>query len=224
MNPMELAQEIEARYQRYLKTTFYFRDPVLRTSFEEALKSGHLSKGPYLEATPVFKRGQAPRSLFPSLLGLQPDEGFLEAVQGRRPLYKHQEEAIQRVFQGHNVVVATGTGSGKTEAFLYPILLHLYQEFQSGKLGPGVRALILYPMNALANDQRDRLGEICKRLQDENSPFRFTFGQYIGETPEDENDSWRHAKRPHETESVSPWGKFMVVYGRKCERRHLMFF
>jgi len=193
MNPMELAQEIEARYQRYLKTTFYFKDPVLRASFEEALKSGHLSKGPYLEATPVFRREQTPRVLFPSLLGSQPDNGFLEAVQGNRPLYTHQGQAIQRVFQGHNVVVATGTGSGKTEAFLYPILLHLYEEFQSGKLGPGVRALILYPMNALANDQRDRLGEICKRLQDENSPFRFTFGQYIGETPEDENDPWRHA-------------------------------
>ena len=193
MNLIELAQEIKARYQRYLKTTFYFRDPVLRTSFEEALKSGHLSKGPYLEATPVFTRVQAPRSLFPGLLGRQPDVGFLEAVQGSRRLYKHQEEAIRRVFQGHNVVVATGTGSGKTESFLYPILLHLYQEYQSGKLEPGVRALILYPMNALANDQRDRLGEICKRLQDENSPFRFTYGQYTGETPEDENDSWRHA-------------------------------
>jgi hypothetical protein len=193
MNPIELAQEIEARYQRYLKTTFYFRNPDLRASFEEALKSGHLSKGPYLEATPVFKRGQMPRTLFQSLLGFQPDEGFLEAAHGDRPLYKHQEEAIRRVFQGHNVVVATGTGSGKTEAFLYPILLHLYQEFKAGKLYPGVRALILYPMNALANDQRERLGEICKRLEEGNAPFRFTFGQYIGETPEDENDSRRHA-------------------------------
>lgn len=192
MNQIELAREIKERYQRYLKTTFYFRDPVLRTSFEEALKSGHLSKGPYLEATPVFKRTQMTRELFQELLGFQPDEGFLKATD--KHLYKHQEQAIQRVFQEHNVVVATGTGSGKTEAFLYPILLHLYQEFQSGKLEPGVRALILYPMNALANDQRDRLGEICKRLQAENSPFRFTFGQYIGETPEDENDSRRHAR------------------------------
>ncbi|MFH1932542.1 MAG: DEAD/DEAH box helicase [Pseudomonadota bacterium] len=193
MNPIELAREIEKRYQRYLKTTFYFKDRILRDSFKDALTSGHLSKGPYLEATPVFKRGQTPRSMFPDLLGSQPDEGLLEAVQGCRSLYKHQEEAIRRVFNGHNVVVATGTGSGKTEAFLYPILLHLYPEYQSGNLGPGVRALILYPMNALANDQRERLGEICKRLQDENSPFKFTFGQYIGETPEDENDSRRHA-------------------------------
>jgi len=194
MDPIELARQIEERYRRYLETTFYFRDPDLRASFKRALKSGHLRKGPYLEATPVFKKGQTPRSLFRSLLGFQPGEGFLKAAQGKRPLYQHQEEAIQKVFQGHNVVVATGTGSGKTEAFLYPILLHLYRESQAGKLGPGVRALILYPMNALANDQRERLGVICERLEEENSPFGFTFGQYIGETPKHENDSWRHAR------------------------------
>ena len=195
MNPIELAREIEERYRRYLKTTFYFKDPKLRVSFEEALSSGHLSKGPYLEATPVFKRGQTPRALFRSSLGLEPDQVFLNVMQENTPLlYQHQEQAIQRVFEGHNVVVATGTGSGKTEAFLYPILIHLYQEFKGGKLYPGVRALILYPMNALANDQRERLGEIRKRLDEGNSSFRFTFGQYIGETPRDENDSRGHAR------------------------------
>src|SRR5438128_701825 len=121
MTPIELAQEIEKRYQRYLKTTFYFRDPDLRFSFEKALDSGHLSKGPYLEATPVFKRTQTPGVLFQNLLDSPLDRGFLQAVQADRPLYKHQEEAIRRVFQGSNVIVATGTGSGKTEAFLYPI-------------------------------------------------------------------------------------------------------
>lgn len=194
MNAIELAREIEERYKRYLKTTFYFKDRELRHSFEEALSSGHLSKGPFLEATPVFKRGETPSSMFPQLLGSQPDEGFLEALHGRRPLYKHQEDAIQRVFNGYNVVVATGTGSGKTEAFLYPILLHLYQEFQAGALGSGVRALILYPMNALANDQRERLQDFCKLLKENASPFHFTFGQYIGETPENENDTQRHAR------------------------------
>ena len=194
MNPLQLAREIEKRYRRYLKTTFYFKDPQLRNSFEEALDSGRLSKGPYLEATPVFRRGQTSRALFKSILGTQPDEGFLQAVQGDRALYRHQEESIRRVADGYNVVLATGTGSGKTEAFLLPILLHLYREFQAGTLGPGVRALILYPMNALANDQRDRLGEICKQLKDAHSPFQFTFGQYIGETPDDENDSRRHAR------------------------------
>jgi len=136
MDPMELAEQVEERYRRYLKTTFYFRDPVLRDSFQQSLKdAGNLSKGPYLEATPVFKRGQTPRSLFQNLLGYAPHDSFLRAVQGDRPLYQHQEEAIRRIFEGRNVVVATGTGSGKTEAFLYPILLHLYQEFSQSKLG-----------------------------------------------------------------------------------------
>lgn len=194
MDPVELSREIEERYLRYLQTTFYFKDPCLRRSFEEALRSGRLSRGPYLEGTPVFSRASTPRQLFTELLGRAPDEGLLKAIDGDRPLYKHQEQAIRWASQDKNVVVATGTGSGKTEAFLYPILLALYQEFLAGQHPPGVRALILYPMNALANDQRDRLGEICKRLEEAGSRFGFTFGQYIGETPEDGRDVNRHAQ------------------------------
>jgi len=204
MNPSELAKVVEEKYRRYLQTTFYFRDPILRASFERALEQeGNLSKGPYLEATPIFKRRVTSRSLFETLLGSSLDEGFLKATD--KTLYVHQEEAIRRVYQGRNVVVATGTGSGKTEAFLYPILLHLYAEFQHGTLeaSGGVRGLILYPMNALVNDQRDRLGAtgdklipagLCRLLESYGSPFRFTYGQYTGATPEDENDSWRNAR------------------------------
>jgi ATP-dependent helicase YprA (DUF1998 family) len=204
INPVELTQRVEERYRRYLKTTFYFRDPALRESFEKALEdAGHLYKGPFLESTPVFERGLPPRELFRQLLGVVPDDAFLAAVQGDRPLYKHQEEAIRRIFAGRNVVIATGTGSGKTEAFLYPILLHLFQEFMKEDLCPGVRALVLYPMNALANDQRDRLGSpggekippgIATVLKRNSSRFEFTFGQYIGDTPEDENDRYRNAR------------------------------
>ena len=194
MDLISLANKVEEKYRSYLSTTFFFKDPQLRKSFEEALSSGHLSKGPYLEATPPFQRTQTPRTLFSRLLGSPPDEGFLHAVYGDRPLYLHQEEAITKVFAGNNIAVTTGTGSGKTESFLFPILLHLYQEFLAGTLGHGVRALILYPMNALANDQKERLGQICRRLIDRQSPFQFTFGQYIGETPEDERDTRRHAQ------------------------------
>jgi len=205
MNPIELAQTIDDNYRRYLQTTFYFKDRELRESFEKALKSGRLSKGPYLEATPTFKRTQTTRDLFPELLGFQPDEGFLKAMD--KHLYSHQEEAIRRVNQGRNVVVATGTGSGKTEAFLYPILLHLYREFHANQLCPGARALILYPMNALANDQRERVAGqpdenteagILWRLKQEESPFNFTFGQYIGETPRNKDDRRRYANAHEE--------------------------
>ena len=195
MNSLTLLKRIVERYGRYLETTFYFKDPELRKSFRQALVEGHLSKGPYLESTPTFRRGKKASDLFSELLKKAPSEGFEKAMLGDRTLYLHQEEAIRKVFgEENNVVVATGTASGKTEAFLYPILLHLYKEFQAGQLAPGIRALILYPMNALANDQRERLGEIRKELQNAKSKFSFTFGQYIGETPEDENDSYRHAQ------------------------------
>jgi ATP-dependent helicase YprA (DUF1998 family) len=99
------------------------------------------------------------------------------------------------VSAGRNIVVATGTGSGKTECFLYPILLHLYREHLQGSLvpRPGIRALVLYPMNALAYDQRDRLGRLHRRLQEARGDFGFSFGQYTGATPNDRNDKYRHA-------------------------------
>lgn len=193
MDPIDLSSIIERRYRQYLQTTFYFKDKSFRESFEKALQSGHLSKGPFLEATPLFKKGQKPNDLFKRLLKDDIEESFLNALLADRHLYLHQERAIEKAHDNRNIIIATGTGSGKTESFLYPILLHLYKEFKSNNLDKGVRALILYPMNALANDQRERLGEICKRLKDYNSSFHFTFGQYIGETPENENDASRNA-------------------------------
>ena len=195
MNPITLCDEIEQRYRRYLETTFYFKDPILRKSFKDALARGYLSKGPFIEATLVFKKGVKTGELLKELITDSPDAGFLKALQGERPLYLHQETAIRKVIKdNHNIVVTTGTASGKTEAFLYSILTHLYREFKDGILGPGVRALILYPMNALANDQRDRLGKICQQLAESDSKFNFTYGQYIGATPEDENDRNRNAQ------------------------------
>ena len=70
-----------------------------------------------------------------------------------RPLYLHQENAIKNYLADKNMVVTTGTGSGKTECFLYPILDYLLkQKALNGELSQGVRVLLLYPMNALAND------------------------------------------------------------------------
>ncbi len=150
-------------------------------------------KGPCTETDRGFKTGSSARAL---AKGCFPDEseGILPALIDA-PLYSHQEGAIRAAhIDARNVVVATGTASGKTESFLYPILFELYRQHLFGELEePGVRAMILYPMNALANDQRERLGKICKHLRDANSAFAPTFGQYIGQTPESATDRWRNA-------------------------------
>ena len=178
-------QTIRSRYENYLKTSFYFKDDKLRESFHQALAEYDLMKGPFPEAAYGFQEGINARDLAKEIF-LQDSDGLVPALRDAR-LYDHQERAIRAVHSGRNIVVATGTASGKTESFLYPILFELYRQHLSNQLNePGVRALILYPMNALANDQRRRLGEICRNLENANSSFKPTFGQYIGETPERE--------------------------------------
>ena len=187
-------EKIRQRYESYLKTSFFFKDPGLRASFQTALREeASLLKGPYPEPSRSFRTGLDARDLarecFPgAATDLLP--ALIDA-----PLYVHQERAIRAVHQEtRNTVVATGTASGKTECFLYPILFELYRQHLAGQLGqPGVRAMILYPMNALANDQRDRLGNIGRGLREAGSSFCPTFGQYIGQTPQHGWDRWRNA-------------------------------
>ncbi len=88
-------------------------------------------------------------------------------------LYIHQEEAIDAILKGQATVVATGTGSGKTESFLIPILDHCARAHDRG-----VKALLVYPMNALANDQVTRIAEYTRDT-------KITFGVLTGATPDE---------------------------------------
>ena len=187
-------EKIRQRYENYLRTSFFFKEPKLRASFQAALREEErLLKGPFPEQPRSFETGleakELARECFPGVA-----EGLIPALIDR-PLYMHQERAVRAAhLESQNIVVATGTASGKTESFLYPILFELYRQHLSGELEPpGVRAMILYPMNALANDQRERLGKICEDLREAASGFKPTFGQYIGQTPEDARDTWRNA-------------------------------
>ena len=186
--------KIQRRYESYLKTSFFFREPELRKSFEAALQEeGSLLKGPFSEPARGFKTGKNARAVARECFPRGSDD--LRPALIDNPLYMHQHAALHAAHvDDRNVVVATGTASGKTESFLYPILFDLYRQHLAGKLDePGVRAMILYPMNALANDQRERLGQICKDLKKADSRFKPTFGQYIGQTPKHPGDRWRNA-------------------------------
>ncbi|MDQ7826890.1 MAG: MIT C-terminal domain-containing protein [Candidatus Eremiobacteraeota bacterium] len=101
---------------------------------------------------------------------------------GEWVLYSHQQTAIEQILAGNNTIISSGTGSGKTEAFFLPILNYCLQN-----PGPGIKALILYPMNALANDQYERFTRYLAGTQ-------VTLARYTGDTPEDESDADRHNK------------------------------
>jgi ATP-dependent helicase YprA (DUF1998 family) len=181
IDAVSVSAEIKATYRRYLQSILSVRDPQIDAALRAAIdNSPMLDKGPYLEATPPYAPGSSIEALIREGV-LSP--GFT-AVTGKglpadRPLYAHQEQAIRKIADGRNVVVATGTGSGKTESFLIPVIDSLIREHGRGELGPGVRALLLYPMNALANDQMKRLRQVLAQYP------AITFGRYTGDTEED---------------------------------------
>lgn len=182
LDPLATTQAITDSYLSYLATVFRLKDENLQSKFEQALQvPDRFVKGPILEATPPFETGDCLAAMIERGI-LSPHFACLdsEKLPLTRPLYLHQQSAIERaVAADRNIVVATGTGSGKTESFLVPILDHLLRERSCGQLGPGVRALLLYPMNALTNDQVARLSGILASCRE------ITFGRYTGETEED---------------------------------------
>lgn len=179
LDPLATSDRVDGDYKSYLVTSFAPADRSLREDFESALgEPGRTRKGPFVQATPPYKPGASVRSLAGEGVlhrsMLQLDQGALPVD---RPLYLHQEQALRRSAAGSNLIVATGTGSGKTECYLLPILNHLLTERSQGTLTrPGVRAMLLYPMNALANDQMKRIRELFAPFPD------ITFGRYTGET------------------------------------------
>lgn len=180
LHPIEVTDQIGLSYTRYLMTAFHMKDRHLLDQLRNELqRTQKFVKGPYLEITAPYKQSHSLKDLV--------DEGLIssllqnlnqEDLPFTRLLYHHQELAVRKITNGRNVVVATGTGSGKTESFLIPILNHLYREKEQGVLTHGVRALLVYPMNALANDQVNRLRSLLKHCPD------ITFGRYTGETEE----------------------------------------
>ena len=78
-------------------------------------------------------------------------------IQLDQSLYLHQYDALKLIKAGESIVVTTGTGSGKTESFLYPIINKLLDKISSNGSLKGIQAILLYPMNALVNDQLERL-------------------------------------------------------------------
>lgn len=184
VNIHEFAENLIATYRRYLFTSNQIADsePELQRAVWDALNQPDVFvRNPLVTCIPAYKQSlrgadliarQSPPKLSPLLAGFQQKEFDLG-----RPLYEHQIESLAKAQSGRNLIVATGTGSGKTECFLLPIL-----DDAADEPGNGVRAIIVYPMNALANDQLDRMRRLLAQIPS------ITFGRYTGETPWDRSN------------------------------------
>ena len=190
-NPITASQNIKEEYIDYITTLFRISDHDYWEQFKSALaEDGMVTKGPYLDVTDAFKQGESLSALIEqeeaSPLFLELEAGLDDKdkeIKLLRPLYMHQEKAIRESGRGNNLIVTTGTGSGKTECFVIPIINSLLREKEKGTLGPGVRAILVYPMNALANDQMKRLRKLLSRFRG------ITFGVYNSSTKQKKGDA-----------------------------------
>ncbi|GGX48085.1 DEAD/DEAH box helicase [Streptomyces noursei] len=170
MRPTLAAQQLRNTTVEYLTTTFALAEPDTQDALTNFLTdpADGIFRGPYLRIRRPFR---------PASDGWEQYLDWWET--GFRP-YAHQAEAFARLSSKDGrtpqpTLVTTGTGSGKTESFLVPVVDHCRREKAAGK--HGVKAVLLYPMNALAGDQASRLGDLLEdaRLAE------VTAGLYIGE-------------------------------------------
>lgn len=166
MNPLLIARNLRTEYLRLLKTTFNPRQEDLKQSFHaEIERDGFLTREPFVALAQPYKVAGALTDLLP------------ETRQRFSPIcetpYEHQAKATKRIAANQPTVVATGTGSGKTEAFLMPIVDHCLRTHQAGV--HSVKAILIYPMNALANDQNNRIRGLI-------SGTDISYGRYTRET------------------------------------------
>lgn len=167
MLPSILANEIRNATRRFLIAAYEASDGYFHGIVQRFVEGENgVGKGPYLQVGLPFRTGSRGRNFFP---------GF----EVEHPGFVHQELAWQRLASNQeaaNTLVATGTGSGKTECFLYPLLDHCVRARKAGQVR-GIKALVIYPMNALASDQARRFAEVIDRTP---AFHGLRVGMYVG--------------------------------------------
>ena len=198
--PSESSKNIADFYRRYLLTTFATNSDIYNEQLKEALSQDKaIADGPYISMSDPFEKGKSLEQLAYEGIVSKSFSDF-PGFHPRRSLYLHQEKAILKAYEGKNMIVTTGTGSGKTESFLIPVFDELLREEEAGTLGAGVRTLIIYPMNALVNDQIRRIREI---IATNTKGTKITFGRFTGETEEKLSDAKKIYKE-NETMELLP--------------------
>jgi ATP-dependent helicase YprA (DUF1998 family)/very-short-patch-repair endonuclease len=187
MNVFDLRNSLIEDYSSYISSFIQIKDPRIKTYVDQSIQGGLLWPDPLIQLNPSFEPGKYIDELCEEgLLNKECKKIFARKSSPKSPalplrLHKHQEDAIRTAREGHNYILTTGTGSGKSLAYIIPIVDYVLRN-GSGK---GIRAIIVYPMNALANSQR---GELEKFLNygypDGKGPV--TFARYTGQENDEE--------------------------------------
>lgn len=192
--------QLRKALENYIKSQYFGKSPLLLSAAQNKLdQEGVLFQKPYVESSPAYKNSPNGIQLSPKLPDWLKDyfKALSDADLGVYPApFCHQVSALEAAFEGQDLFVSTGTGSGKTECFMWPLMAKLASEARNRADSwamRGVRTIIMYPMNALVSDQISRLRRLIGdpdhrfvnifRATCGNGSRRPQFGMYTGRTP-----------------------------------------
>ena len=193
MDVFDLRARLVADYQSYTRSFIKIRDEHISSFVDDALTAGAFWPEPLLQLNPTFLPGGpiddlvSQRVLHDECAKIfRIDKSDNDHVGKQLLLHQHQRQAILKAKEGKSYVLTSGTGSGKSLTYIVPIVDHV---LRSGS-GRGIQAIVVYPMNALANSQDEELGKFLKKGYPEgNPPVRFA--RYTGQEKGDVREALR---------------------------------
>ena len=177
MDVFDLRKRLVDDYASYTRSFIKIADPVIRQKVDAELDAGAFWPEPLLQLNPTFRPGGtiedlvADGTLHPECTRIfRIDKSEQDHTGKQLLLHTHQSKAIRKAKEGKSYVLTSGTGSGKSLTYIVPIVDHVLKR-GSGK---GIQAIVVYPMNALANSQDEELRKFLVHGYGEGkSPVRF---------------------------------------------------
>ena len=166
MDVFDLRNRLVSDYRSYTRSFIKIRDARIEAFVDGILEAGGFWPEPLLQLNPTFRPGGTVDELVE--LGIlhrecaqifRIDKSDTDHRGKQLLLHQHQREAILKAQEGQSYVLTTGTGSGKSLAYIVPIVDHVLRRGS----GRGIQAIVVYPMNALANSQNEELGKFIHR-------------------------------------------------------------
>ena len=189
MNVLETHKQVVTDYSSYIRSFLNILDPAILKRVEERLDEGRLWPEPLLQFNPAFElAGSVIQATTEGIL----HPSMADILKGYS-LYRHQVDAIKLGTAGRDFIVTSGTGSGKSLTYIGTI----FHDLLSRPAPDGIRAVIVYPMNALINSQYEEFKRYEENYKKSTGKaFPISYGQYTGQESQAVRETMRE-RPPH---------------------------
>jgi superfamily II DNA/RNA helicase len=185
-NIFDLHKDILSEYKSYINSFINIADDRILSTVKTEFETGNLYPEPLVQFNPSFESGGKVEDLVDQgILVKQFNDIFIDAENKSWSIYKHQAEAIKKGNEGQGFVVTSGTGSGKSLTYISTIFNYLFKNPNTS----GIKAIIVYPLNALINSQETALKGFEENfIKKTGAKFPFTYAKYTGQEKQEERE------------------------------------